>query len=78
MTLDEQSFLVLNCSLTLPKIIINLPKNSSVDRKLNDPIIIRNNTHVDFNDKNLDNVRFGKANSMPAVREHLTPKHYVN
>ena len=35
---------------------------SQVDRKLNDPSIIRNTTHVDFNDKCLDNVRFTKVN----------------
>ena len=38
----------------------------------------KNTTQVDFNDKKLDNVRFGKFNSMPAVREHFTPKNYVD
>ena len=33
--------------------------------------------HVDFNDKNLDNVRFINVDSMPAVGEHLTAKYYV-
>ena len=76
--LDEQDSIVLNSTLTLPKTIIELPTKSYVDRKLNDPSIIRNNTHVDFNDKNLDNVKFVIVNSMPAVLEHLTPKHYVD
>ena len=49
-----------------------------VDNEFNDPSIIRNLAHVDFNDKNLDNVRFAKVNSLPAVREHLTPKIYVD
>ena len=49
-----------------------------VDNKFNDPSIIKNTTHVDFNDKNLDNVRFVKVNSMPAVGEHLTAKYYVD
>ena len=40
--------------------------------------MIKNTAHVDFNDKNLDNVRFVKVNSMPAVGEHLTAKHYVD
>ena len=31
-----------------------------VDSYLNDPSIIRNTAHVDFNDKNLDNVRLLK------------------
>ena len=76
--LDEQNSIVLNSTLTLPETIIELPTKSYVDRGLNDPSTNRNNAHVDFNDKNLDNVRFVKVNSMPAVREHLTPKCYVD
>ena len=38
----------------------------------------KNNTPTDFNDKKIDNVRFVKVNSMLAVREHLTPKYYVD
>ena len=49
-----------------------------VDNFFNDPSIIRNDTHVNFNDKKLDDVRFVKVNSLPAVREHLTPKFYVD
>ena len=51
---------------------------SYVDSRLNDPSIIRNTAHVDFNEKNLDNVRFVQVNSLPAVREHLTPKFYLD
>ena len=49
-----------------------------VDSLFNHPTIIKNTAHVDFNDKNLDNVRFVKVNSMPAVGEHLTAKYYVD
>ena len=49
-----------------------------VDNLFNPPSIIKNTAHVDFNDKNLDNVRFVKVNSMPAVGEHLTAKYYVD
>ena len=28
------------------------------DNKFNDPSIVKNTDHVDFNDKNLDNVQF--------------------
>ena len=45
---------------------------------MNDSSLIRNTAHVDSNDENLDNVRFVKVNSMPAVREHLTPKYSVD
>ena len=47
-------------------------------KKIDDHSIIRNTAHVDFNDKNLHNVRFVEINSMPTVREHLTPKSYVD
>ena len=60
---------------------IGIRKSASknyVDRRLNDPSIIRNKTHVDFDDKNLDNVRLVKINSVPAVREHLAPQYYVD
>ena len=33
---------------------------------------------MEFEDKNLDNVRFVKVNGMPAARERLTPKCYVD
>ena len=49
-----------------------------VDNKVKDPSLIKNTAHVDFIDKNLDNVRFVKVNSMPAVGEHLTAKYYVD
>ena len=78
MKLDEQNSIVVNSTLTLPKTIIELPTKSYVDSGLNDPSITENNTHADFNDKNVDNVRFIQVNSMPAVREHLTPKYYVD
>ena len=48
-----------------------------VDSGLNDPSIIQNIAHVDFNDKSFDNVHFVKVFSLPAVRERLTPNFYV-
>ena len=44
---------------------------------INDPSI-KKDSHVDFNVKNLDTVRFVEVNSLPAVREHLIPKYYVD
>ena len=76
LNINEQHSIVLNSSLTLPKTIIKLPTKSYNLRRLNDPSIIKNNTHVDFNEKNLDNVRLVKVNSMPEVGEHLTAKYY--
>ena len=45
---------------------------SYVDSGLNNSSIVRNNAHVDFHDKNLDNVRFVEQNGLPVVRKHLT------
>ena len=47
---------------------------SYVGSGLKDASIIRNTSQ----DENLDNVRFVKINSLPAVRENLTPKFYVD
>ena len=51
---------------------------SHLNSGLKDPSIIRNTAHVDFNDKNIDKVKFVKVNSLPAVGEHLTAKYYVD
>ena len=72
--LDEQDSIILNSTLTLPKTKIELTTKNYVDDKFDDPSTIRNNTHVDFNDKNLDSVRFIEVNSFPAIPEHLTAK----
>ena len=77
LNLVEQHSIFLISTLTLPKTMIELPTKSCVDNKFNDPSIIKNTAYVNFTDKNLDNVRFVKINSLPAVREHLTPKFFV-
>ena len=76
--LDEQGSVLLNSSLRSPKTKIELPNKKNVDNKFDDPSIIKNSNHVDFNDKNLHNVRFIKVKSFPAIPEHLTAKIYVN
>ena len=43
-----------------------------------DPSIIKNTDHVEFNDKNLYNVRFVRENSLPAVSQYLLPKQGVD
>ena len=76
--LDEQDSVIPNSTLTSPKTIIEVPTKNYVDKKFDDPSILKNTTHVDFNDKSLDNVRFIKVNSFPANREHLTTKIFVD
>ena len=49
-----------------------------VANKLNDPFIIKKTNHVDFSDKILDNVRFIKVNSIPALEKQLTLQIYVD
>ena len=56
----------------------NQLQKNYVDNLFDDPSIIKNSAHVDFNDKNLDNVRFVKINSLPAVGENLAAKYCVN
>ena len=51
---------------------------SYVDKKFNDPSITKNSAYVDFNDKNLNNDRFKKLNSYPAIGEHATANYNVN
>ena len=74
LNLDEQDSIIPNSTLTLPETKNELPTKNYVDKKFDNPSIIKNTTHVDFNDKNLDNVRFIKVNSFPALPEQLTAK----
>ena len=85
LNLDEQDSILLNSTLIssktdidLSKMKIELPTKNYVDEKVDDLSMIKNTTHVDFNDKNLGLVRFTKVNSMPPVGEHLTAKYYVD
>ena len=64
--------------IELSKTKIELPNKKYVDKKFNDPSIIKNTTQVDFKDKNFDNVRFIKVNSFLAILEHLSAKIYVD
>ena len=49
-----------------------------VDNKYNDPSLLKNTAHVDFNYKTLDNLTFVEVNSLPAINQHLTPKQNVD
>ena len=49
-----------------------------VDDEFNDPSIIKNTTHVDFIDKNLDNVHYFKIKSFPTLEEQITSKIYAH
>ena len=70
----QQDSIILNFTLTSPKTIIELPTINYVDKKFNDSSIIKNTDHVDFNDKNLYNIRWIKVNEMPNAPSYLVPK----
>ena len=61
-----------------PNSIREAASKTYIDNKFIDPSIKKKTAHVDFNYKNLDNFRFVKVNGPLAVREHLTPKLYVD
>ena len=49
-----------------------------VDNLFNDPTIIKNNSHIDLNDRNITNCRFLSVNQLPQIDSHLTAKLYVD
>ena len=76
--LDERGSILLNSTLTITKTKNEIPNKNYVGKNYIDPSLKKNSAHVEINDKNLDNVKIVKVNSITAVREHLTPKHYVD
>ena len=49
-----------------------------VDNLFNDPSIVKNNAHIDLNDRNITNCRFLSVNQLPQIDSHLTAKLYVD
>ena len=49
-----------------------------VENLFNDPSIVKNNAHIDLNDRNLTNARFIQVNQWPQIDSHLKPKLYVD
>ena len=49
-----------------------------VDNLVNDPSIVRNDAHIDLNDRNITNCRFLSVNQLPQIDSHLTAKLYVD
>ena len=74
----KQDTIILNSTLSAPKMIIELPTKNYVNKKFDDPSMIKNTDHVDFNDKYLDNIKWIKLNNMPEWKNDLTPKLYVD
>ena len=51
---------------------------SYVDNLFNDPSIVKNNAHIDLNDRNITNARFIQVDQLPQIDYHLTAKLYVD
>ena len=49
-----------------------------VDTLFNDPSVVKNNAHIDLNDRNITNARFIQVNQLPQIDSHLTAKLYVD
>ena len=49
-----------------------------VDILFNDPSILKNNAHIDLNDRNITNARFIQVNQLLQIDSHLTAKLYVD
>ena len=45
-----------------------------VDNLFNDPTIVKNDAHIDLNDRNITNRRFLSVNQLPQLDSHLTAK----
>ena len=49
-----------------------------VDNFFNDPTRVKNDAHIDLNDRNITNCRFLSVNQLPQIDSHLTTKLYVD
>ena len=74
----KQDSIILNSILTSPKTILEIPTKNYGDNNFNDPSIIKNTYHVDFNNKDYYIVQSIKVKSFPTLEQDLTPKIYVD
>ena len=49
-----------------------------VDNSFNDLSIVKNNAHIDLNDRSITSARFIQVNQLPQIDSHLTAKLYVD
>ena len=61
-----------------PRSIREAASKNYVDNLFNDPSIVKNNAHIDLNDRNITNARFIQVNQLPQIDSHLTAKLYVD
>ena len=67
-----------NQTLPDPVNIREAASKNYVENLFNDPSIIKNNAHIDLNDRNITKARFVQVNQLPRISSHLTAKLYVD
>ena len=61
-----------------PTEIFDACNKNYVDNKFSDSTIVKNDVHIDLNDRNITNARFIQVNQLPQIDSHLTAKLYVD
>ena len=61
-----------------PVVINDACNKNYADNLFSDPSIVKNNAHIDLNDRNITNARFIQVNQLPQIDSHLTAKLYVD
>ena len=61
-----------------PISISEVAAKNFVDNLFNDPSLVKNNAHIDLNDRNITNARFIQVNQLPQIDSHLTARLYVD
>ena len=59
-------------------ISIEAASKNYIDNLFNDSSIVKNNAHIDLNDRNITNARFIQVNQLPQIDSNLTAKLYVD
>ena len=67
-----------NKNIPYPHSIREAASKNYVDNLFNDPSIVKNNAHIDLNDRTFTNASFIQVNQWPQIDSHLTPKLYVD
>ena len=65
-------------NLTDPISIREPAPKKYVDNLFNDPSIVKNDAHIDLNDRKITNCRFLSVNQLPQIDSHLCAKLYVD
>ena len=69
---------VRNENLPDPISIREAASKNYVENLFNDPSIVKNNAHIDLNDRNITKARFIQVNQLPQIDSFLTAKLYVD